>query len=87
MNQEIHDILKNIETMMEILLKRDLQPQSENQVSIDEAAALCGLSKKTMYNYFSSGRLNIPSSKTGRVVKFKKTDIIRWNAERTFLSR
>jgi excisionase family DNA binding protein len=54
---------------------------------MDEAAVLCELSKKTMYNYFSSGKLNIPSSKTGRIVKFKKADVVKWNMERTFFSR
>jgi hypothetical protein len=53
---------------------------------MDEAAVLCELSKKTMCNYFSSGKLNIPPSKTGRIVKFKKADV-KWNMERTFFSR
>lgn len=84
MNQELHNTLKNIETMMEILLKKSLQPDTTDELDIEAAAVMCDLSVKTLYTYKNRGKLNIPCIKRGNAVFWKREDLLRWKAERSY---
>jgi predicted DNA-binding transcriptional regulator AlpA len=83
-SMEIEKRLDNIEAMLKmILFGKELNEAPGEVIGIEEAAVLCQLSKKTLYNYINMGKMNIPSVKRGQTLLFKKRDVIRWNAERT----
>lgn len=84
MNQELNDILKNIETMLAILIKRKSDPETEDLIDMEEAARICGLAKRTLYNYVDTGKFRIPFTKKGKITLMKRRDVIQWNADRTF---
>lgn len=45
-------------------------------LSIDDASALLGLSKGTLYNWISAQRM--PNIKMGGRVKFREADLVKW---------
>ncbi len=51
MTPEMRKLARNIERLLEVM------DQQEQPISEDEAAALLNISKKTMQNYVSEGRL------------------------------
>jgi excisionase family DNA binding protein len=76
---ELDNRLKNIESMLERLLKID---SFGDEVDVEEAARICHLSATTIYTLMSNGKMRIPREKRGRNVFFKRADVIAWNAER-----
>lgn len=81
----IEERLTNIETMLAELLGKKRSPGAEDLITLEEAAELCGLTTRTMHNYKNTGKLNIPVVKAGKLVKFKRADVIAWHADRTLI--
>jgi excisionase family DNA binding protein len=76
------DRLKNIESMLKLLLK-----EREDEIDVEEAARICKLTKRTIYNYMDTGKMKIPHEKRGKGIVFKRADVEKWNKERTFRVR
>lgn len=85
MSEEINSRLKNIEHLLQIILKKETAPEEDkDMIDIKEASEISGLSTASLYNYISNGKLNIPYVKTGTKISFRREDVVRWNAERSY---
>lgn len=76
--------LKNIEAMLQLILKKEASPEDEDRIDVEEAAKLSNLSTRSIYNYVSNGKMNIPYKKQGSRLSFLREDVIRWNLDRSY---
>jgi hypothetical protein len=80
----VEERLANIEAMLEILVKRHFEPETSDEVGVEEAARICHVTVKTLYTYVNKGVLYIPAIRRGKKLFWKRDDLIRWNADRTY---
>lgn len=78
--QQLIEKVSHVEAMCKTILHKE---QYGDEVSMREAAELCRLSYRTMHTMWSNGKLNIPGVKRGKKLYFQRTDIVRWNSERS----
>jgi hypothetical protein len=82
-NEELMKELSDIKSILYAMVREKLSTGAPEMIGIEEAARVSKLSVGTLYQYASKGKLNIPITKIGRKLFFKKEDIIRWNVDRT----
>jgi predicted DNA-binding transcriptional regulator AlpA len=75
--------IQELKSMIALLLNEKHQPESSDMIGLDEVAKICGFTTKTVYSYLSTGRLNVPITKVGKKVTFKKSDILTWISDRS----
>ena len=82
--EELRQRLDRMEGMLATLIREKANPETKDVITIEEAAPICGLSVKTLYNYMSNGKLNIRVTKTGRTLTMNRADLIEWKACREY---
>jgi excisionase family DNA binding protein len=82
LNPELDNRLKNIESMLKQVLN-----QNSEEVDLEEAASLVRLTTGTLRNYIDKGKFKIPSTKRGKKLYFKRSDVVKWDKDREFHSR
>ncbi len=76
--EHLDNRLQQIEELQYILLGelKKLQSPEKDYLNIDEASKLLSLSKKTLHNFTSQGK--IPHFKKGNRLYFERTKLLEW---------
>ncbi|MBK7110275.1 MAG: helix-turn-helix domain-containing protein [Bacteroidetes bacterium] len=70
------DIENQLSEIKNLILKRTEQQESEELLTVQQAADLLNLAKQTIYGHVH--RCEIPVSKKGKRLYFSKTELLDW---------
>lgn len=75
---------ERLERIEKLLLKIAGETVEQDElIDMRAASEITGLSTATLYSYISNGKMNIPVTKIGKKVTFKRKDLTAWIADRS----
>jgi len=76
--QSLGTKIDNLQAEVTELRQLKLQTEEGEILTVDSAARILGIEKKTLYNWCSAGKIPFHKKPGGKTVWFLKSDLIAW---------
>jgi excisionase family DNA binding protein len=84
----IEERLERIEVLLAQIAKdKNVIPALAGMISVEEAASKAGLSKRTIQNLISNGKIRVNTKKVGQKLMLNQDQFAQWLTERIISTR